>query len=79
MRTASHMATRIPLTGTAVCLLAPPTWSCLPVNSAEQSNHLIGGSIVEAIKKTESINGGDNADEDLDLPISEGLFGINPS
>ena len=47
--------------------------------SAEQSNHLIGGSIVSAIKKTASINGDDNADEDLDLPISEGLFGINPS
>tara|TARA_A100001037_G_scaffold296061_1_gene316037 strand:- start:2596 stop:2853 length:258 start_codon:yes stop_codon:yes gene_type:complete len=34
--------------------------------------------IVEAIKEIGPIDGEDNTDAGLDLPISEGLFGVNP-
>ena len=46
---------------------------------AEQQNRLIGARIVEAIKQIGPIDGDENNDEGLDLPISEGLFGINPN
>jgi hypothetical protein len=46
---------------------------------AERQNRLIGARIVEAIKKIGAVDGAENSDEGLDLPISEGLFGINPN
>ena len=46
---------------------------------AEKQDRLIGRQIVEAIKRIGPIDDDENDDEGLDLPISEGLFGINPS
>ena len=46
---------------------------------AERQGRLIGARIVEAIKKIGSIDGDENSDAGLDLPISQGLFGINPN
>ena len=45
---------------------------------AERENHLLGEQIVEAVKAIGPIDGDENTDQGLDLPISEGLFGINP-
>ena len=45
---------------------------------AEREDRLIGARIVEAIKEFGPIDGDDNTDQGLDMPISEGLFGINP-
>ncbi len=45
---------------------------------AERDDHLLGKRIVEAVKVIRPIDGTENTDEGLDLPISEGLFGINP-
>jgi len=45
---------------------------------AERENHLLGEQIVEAVKAIGPIDGDENTDQGLDMPISEGLFGINP-
>jgi len=45
---------------------------------AQRDDALRGDRIVQAIKTIGPIDGQDNTDEGLDLPISEGLFGVNP-
>lgn len=45
---------------------------------AEREDRLIGAEIVEAIKAVGPMDGDENTDEGLDLPISEGLYAINP-
>lgn len=45
---------------------------------AQREDKLLGVEIVEAIKEIGPVDGDENTDEGLDLPISEGLFGINP-
>lgn len=48
------------------------------IYEAEREDRLIGARLVEAIKAIGPIDGDGNTDQGLDLPISEGLFGINP-
>ena len=45
---------------------------------AQRDDQLIGQKIVESIKAIGPLDGDENTDEGLDLPISEGLYGINP-
>ena len=46
---------------------------------AERERRLIGARIVEAVKQIGSTDSEDNTDPGLDLPVSEGLFAINPA
>jgi hypothetical protein len=44
----------------------------------QRNNQLLGQRIIEAIKEIGPIDGEENTDAGLDMPISEGLFGVNP-
>jgi len=44
----------------------------------ERNDQLLGARIVEAVKAIGSIDSSENTDIGLDMPISEGLFGVNP-
>lgn len=45
----------------------------------QRQNQLLGAQIVEAVRQIGAIDGSENTDEGLDMPISDGLFAINPA
>ncbi len=45
---------------------------------SQRDDHLVGSQIIEAVKRIGPIDSDENTDAGLDMPISEGLFGINP-
>ena len=45
---------------------------------SQRDDHLVGPQIIEAVKRIGPIDSDENTDAGLDMPISEGLFGINP-
>ena len=46
---------------------------------AERQEKLLGPQVVEAVKQIGDIDSDENTDEGLDMPLSEGLFRINPA
>ena len=44
----------------------------------QREDRHLGGTLVDAIKSIGPVDGDENTDAGLDLPISEGLYGINP-
>ena len=44
----------------------------------ERRDQLLGAGVVEAVKEIGPIDSDENTDEGLDMPVSEGLFRINP-
>ncbi len=46
---------------------------------AETEDRLLGARIVDVVRQIGEIDSEDNTDEGLDLPVSEGLFRINPA
>ncbi|MBT5146425.1 MAG: M14 family metallocarboxypeptidase [Gemmatimonadetes bacterium] len=46
---------------------------------AERERRLLGEQIVDAVRQIGSIDSDDNTDPGLDMPVSEGLFEINPA
>lgn len=45
---------------------------------AQRQDQLLGARIVDTVRQIGSIDGAENTDEGLDMPISEGLFAVNP-
>ena len=48
------------------------------IYEGQREGRLLGGTLVDAIKSIGPVDGDENTDAGLDLPISEGLYGINP-
>ncbi len=48
------------------------------IYEAQRQDRLLGTQMVDAIKSIGPVDGDENTDEGLDLPISEGLYAINP-
>lgn len=46
---------------------------------AQQDDQLLGAGIIEAVKQIGDIDSADNTDPGLEMPVSEGLFRINPA
>ena len=48
------------------------------IYEGQREDQLLGERMIEAIKLIGPVDGDENTDAGLDLPISEGLYGINP-
>ena len=48
------------------------------IYEGQREDRHLGGTLVDAIKSIGPVDGDENTDAGLDLPISEGLYGINP-